>query len=66
MMNAKVPRRQEEAETFLPLPLRERAGVRGKHGESIAQVTPTDRSRNTPHPNPLPQGERGPHLSKSE
>src|SRR5688572_13391020 len=40
---------------FLPLPLWERAGVRGKlRVRSSASPTATS----TPHPNPLPQGER--------
>jgi hypothetical protein len=41
-MNAKTPRCQGKPETFLPLPLRERAGVRGKHGKSVAQISPID------------------------
>jgi hypothetical protein len=35
-----------------PLPLRERAGVRGLFANEIVVV------KLTPHPNPLPQGER--------
>jgi hypothetical protein len=61
---------------LLPLPLKERAGVRGKRVKSVGEVrsqTPnacgidgrmsaTRLGTVTPHPNPLAQGERGPEM----
>jgi protein ImuB len=45
----------------LPLPLWERTGVRGEKVQTPkSKLSPSESARFTPHPNPLPQGERGP------
>ena len=48
---------------LLPLPGRERVGVRVRDVESDLRDTPTDSMRLPPHPDPLPSGEREPEVS---
>src|SRR5439155_15285694 len=49
--------------SLLPLPLRERAGVRGNRADFLRERSRIKATPSTPHPNPLPQGERGPENS---
>jgi adenosylmethionine-8-amino-7-oxononanoate aminotransferase len=48
----------DDAGAQLPLPLGERAGVRG-HPAQEPETADNAAAARTPHPNPLPQGERG-------
>src|SRR5688572_2168498 len=60
-----TPTAGERHGPLLPLPLRERAGVRGKRNSKSAKLHRSTLTF-TPHPNPLPQGEREDGPCRSE